>query len=186
MEDNSITPEYIKSLTSFTDEYLCKISDNLYKIKFLSFRVRDMDSGYTLFEVHDDEVEDNTEQDQNGETTDKNDTRSIRYHLGSEFLELKSLATSLKFSVGETPVKNLIMIERHYFKTTLVKSFEFKFDFCMPNTVNTWETIYSLPELDENIKKEMIDAPWETRSDSFYFVDNKLIMHHKAYYNYSD
>ena len=31
----------------------------------------------------------------------------------------------------------------------------------------------------------MIDQPWETKSDSFYFVGEKLIMHNKALYNYS-
>jgi len=30
----------------------------------------------------------------------------------------------------------------------------------------------------------MIDNPFETKSDSFYFVDNKLIMHNKADYAY--
>lgn len=30
----------------------------------------------------------------------------------------------------------------------------------------------------------MIAHPFETRSDSFYFVDNELIMHNKASYKY--
>jgi len=30
----------------------------------------------------------------------------------------------------------------------------------------------------------MINSPFETKSDSFYFVDNKLIMHNKAEYAY--
>ena len=56
----------------------------------------------------------------------------------------------------------------------------------MPNSINNWETIYTIPELPEELKEEMIQSPWETSSDSFYFVDNNIIMHHKAYYNYSD
>lgn len=32
--------------------------------------------------------------------------------------------------------------------------------------------------------QEMIDHPFETKSDSFYFVDGKLIMHNKADYAY--
>ena len=32
--------------------------------------------------------------------------------------------------------------------------------------------------------QEMVERPYETRSDSFYFVDNKLIMHNKAEYAY--
>lgn len=33
--------------------------------------------------------------------------------------------------------------------------------------------------------EEMIAAPFETCSDSFYFVDNKLVMHNKADYAYN-
>ena len=32
------------------------------------------------------------------------------------------------------------------------------------------------------IVNAMIDSPYETVSDSFYFVDGKLIMHNKASY----
>lgn len=31
----------------------------------------------------------------------------------------------------------------------------------------------------------MIENPWETKSDSFYFVDGVLVMHNKAEYNYA-
>lgn len=33
--------------------------------------------------------------------------------------------------------------------------------------------------------EEMIANPFETRSDSFYFVDDRLIMHNKADYAYN-
>lgn len=32
---------------------------------------------------------------------------------------------------------------------------------------------------------EMIKHPFETKSDSFYFVDDTLIMHNKADYSYN-
>lgn len=32
--------------------------------------------------------------------------------------------------------------------------------------------------------RDMIENPFETRSDSFYFVDNQLMMHNKADYAY--
>lgn len=32
---------------------------------------------------------------------------------------------------------------------------------------------------------EMIAAPFETCSDSFYFVENRLVMHNKADYAYN-
>ncbi len=31
----------------------------------------------------------------------------------------------------------------------------------------------------------MIDNPWLTKSDSFYFVNDELIMHNKAEYSYA-
>lgn len=46
------------------------------------------------------------------------------------------IGTTLKFRVGGKAVKNLKMIERHYFKNKLIKSYEFTFPFCMPNSTN--------------------------------------------------
>jgi hypothetical protein len=186
-----ITIEYIRSLDKFTERFLCNLKDNIYNIKFRQFSVRDLDSGYVLFDVNEEENNENNETNEkkeiNGELEeDINDaSRCMKYHLGPEFLDLRNIGTSLTFSVGDKPLKDLVMIERHYFKNKLIKSFEFKFDFCIPNSVNNWETIYNIPEIDEELKQEMIDGVWETKSDSFYFVNNKLIMHHKAEYNYS-
>jgi hypothetical protein len=183
------TPETVKSFNEFTDKFLCDIKDNIYNIKFLKFRVRDLDSGFVLFEVSDEENQNNENKEEtNGTHTEPENesSRVIKYHLGPDFLELRNIGTALTFSVGPLPVRNLLMVERHYFKGHLIKSFEFKFDFCIPNSTNTWETIYEIPEISEEIKEQMIEAPWETKSDSFYFVENKLIMHHKALYNYSE
>lgn len=77
------------------------------------------------------------------------------------------------------------MIERHYFRNRLIKSFDFAFGFCIPNSTNSWEAIYDVPPLDENLVQQMIDNPYETRSDSFYFVGVELIMHNKAAYAYT-
>lgn len=55
----------------------------------------------------------------------------------------------------------------------------------MPKTTNTLEMIYDMPEMSEEEKSAMIMAPWETKSDTFFFVDNRLIIHNRAEYNYS-
>jgi hypothetical protein len=39
--------------------------------------------------------------------------------------------------------------------------------------------------LSEEEKKAMIAAPYETKSDTFFFVDGKLIIHNRAAYNYA-
>ena len=62
--------------------------------------------------------------------------------------------------------------------------YEFTFPFCIPGSTNTWENIYEMPELSEAEKKEMIDSPMKTETDSFYFVGDKLVMHNKAFFSY--
>ena len=77
------------------------------------------------------------------------------------------------------------MIERHYFRDQLIKSVDKLFNFCIPGSTNKWDVLYDLPLLDDSLIEEMIQNPYETKSDSFYFVDNELIMHNKASYKYT-
>ena len=206
MSETEITPDVVRNYKEFTPKFLCGLDANIYNIQFKRFRIRDMESDFVLFDVGDDsdsnekkEEEDNAkkeaeekakkEAEEKAKKEEEEDiyksARMIRYHLGPDFLDLKNLGSSLTFSVGDKPVKDFLMIERHYFNDILIKSFEFKFDFCIPNSVNTWESIYTIPEIDPELKKKMIAEPWHTRSDSFYFVGNKLVMHNKAIYNYA-
>ena len=190
---DQITPEIVREYKEFTPKFLCPISANIYKIKFKRFKVRDLDTDFVLFDVSDDSPDsdndnNNNEEENNIEIEEEDilkSPRTIRYHLGPDFLDLKNLGSSLTFSVGNEPVKDFLIIERHYFNDLLIKSFEFKFDFCIPNSTNTWEYIYNIPDIDNDIKRQMIEQPWNTRSDSFYFVGDKLIIHNKALYNYS-
>lgn len=66
-----------------------------------------------------------------------------------------------------------------------MQSFEFKINFWIPGTENTWEMIYDVPEINEDLKNEMIDSPYDTKSDTFIFVDGKLIIHKRAIYDFS-
>ena len=205
---SEITPDVVRNYKEFTSKFLCGLDANIYNIQFKRFKIRDMESDFVLFDVGDNSDINNKEEEKDKDEAKKEEEekakkeleekirkeeeediykspRMIRYHLGPDFLDLKNLGSSLTFSVGDKPVKDFLMIERHYFNDKLIKSFEFKFDFCIPNSVNTWESIYTIPEIDPEVKKQMIDEPWHTRSDSFYFVGDKLIMHNKAIYNYS-
>lgn len=168
-----------------TEGYCCSLTANdQYKIEFESFRIRDMDSGVQLFEVA---------KDPNQPEIDlalipaemEDQVRCISYDFGDDFLDLKAIGTTLTFTVGPEPVENFRMIERHYFKNQLIKSFDFNFGFCIPNSTNTWEAIYDMPELEPGLKQEMIDCPWETKSDSFYYVGDAMILHNKANYAYT-
>jgi len=49
--------------------------------------------------------------------------------------------------VGNKAVSKFRMIERHFFRDKLLKSFDFEFGFCIPNSKNTCEHIYEFPTL---------------------------------------
>ncbi|KAI7795569.1 unc-119-lke protein b [Triplophysa rosa] len=116
---------------------------------------------------------------------DPNAGRFVRYQFTPAFLRLRQVGATVEFTVGDIPINNFRMIERHYFREQLLKSFDFEFGFCIPSSKNTCEHIYEFPPLSEDLIREMALHPYETQSDSFYFVDNKLVMHNKADYSYS-
>jgi len=57
---------------------------------------------------------------------------------------------SVEFTIGDKPVNKFRMIERHYFRDRLLKSFDFEFGFVMPHSKNTMEHIYELPSLSDD------------------------------------
>ena len=73
--------------------------------------------------------------------------RQKTYNFPREFFQYKFLSTFLKFKVGDLPVSKMTIIENHFFKDNKIASFEFTFPFCSPNSKNTWEYTYELPEI---------------------------------------
>ncbi len=156
-------------------------------LTFGSYVIKDYESGTPLVQITEEQQayahEMALTEERDGEAS--LETRTILYHFGPQFFDLKNLSLKLEFNVfGDEPVKDLLLIERFYFRDRLLSSFEFKFPFCMPKSKNECEFIYDLPKITEEEKQEMIESPWEARSDSFFFVGGKLIIHNKAAYNY--
>ncbi|KAL2094595.1 hypothetical protein ACEWY4_009314 [Coilia grayii] len=162
-------------------DYLCGPEDNVYNIDFTRFKIRDMETGTVLFEI----TKPPSSNKGDKRDVDPNAGRFVRYQFTPAFLRLRQVGATVEFTVGDLPINNFRMIERHYFREQLLKSFDFEFGFCIPSSKNTCEHIYEFPALSEEIMREMIHHPYETQSDSFYFVDNKLVMHNKADYSYS-
>ncbi|KAI2651077.1 hypothetical protein H4Q32_019087 [Labeo rohita] len=127
-----------------------------------------METGTVLFEITKPPA---TDKGGDKRDVDPNAGRFVRYQFTPAFLRLRQVGATVEFTVGDIPINNFRMIERHYFREQLLKSFDFEFGFCIPSSKNTL--------------REMILHPYETQSDSFYFVDNKLVMHNKADYSYS-
>ncbi|XP_040005906.1 protein unc-119 homolog B [Xiphias gladius] len=177
-----ITPEDVLGLQKITENYLCSPDENIYNIDFTRFKIRDMETGTVLFEIT---KPPSTDKAGEKRDIDPNAGRFVRYQFTPAFLRLRQVGATVEFTVGNMPIENFRMIERHYFREKLLKSFDFEFGFCMPSSKNTCEHIYEFPPLSEDIIREMILHPYETQSDSFYFVDNKLVMHNKADYSYN-
>jgi len=178
----SVKPEDVLALTAPTDGYLCKVSANKYGVDFVYFRVKDADSGEVLFEIRKPEPPPGAPV---WEPSDDDDSwRCIRYQFPKKFFAFKTVSTTLEFKFGGEPLPNFRMIERHYFRGQLIQSYDFAFGFCIPNSVNTWEAIYPMPNLSPALVKQMIENPNEVKSDSLYFVGDQLIMHNKAEYSY--
>lgn len=68
-------------------------------------------------------------------------------------MDLHFVSFRVEFTIGEKPVNSFRMVERHYFKDQVIKSFDFDFGFCMPSSLNTCEHIYDLPALSPELSK---------------------------------
>ena len=60
---------------------------------------------------------------------------------------------SVEFNVGHKAINSFRMIERHFFRDTLLKTFDFDFGFCIPDSTNTCEHIYDFPLLSPELCK---------------------------------
>ncbi|KAJ1638172.1 putative UNC119 [Pavlovales sp. CCMP2436] len=166
-----LSVEDVRKFTAPTDGYLCPLSANRYEIRFNSFKVRDYDKNTTLFEVTAPPYE-ASEQIIPDDLTAEEEVR--RGHI----------VYDMRVDGLTPPMQTFQMIERHYFRDHLIRSYDFDFGFCIPNSTNTWEAIYDIPALEEEIQRDMIANPYTATSDSFYFVNGDLVMHNKAEYSY--
>lgn len=73
--------------------------------------------------------------------------------MSRKLISLSFFLSRVEFTVGDKPINNFRMIERHYFRDQLLKSFDFEFGFCIPSSKNTCEHIYEFPQLSEDLSK---------------------------------
>lgn len=179
------TPDEVLRLKKPADGFLCPLSaNNEYGIEFLSFSIGDYDTKATIFEVAKDRPPPNGMELDFSAALGEDSFRKIKYTFSEDVLKLPLISTSLTFKVGEKPLPNFRMIERHYVGDKLVKSYDFTFGFCIPGSVNSWDAVYDVPPLDDIDIEAMVAKPYATESDSFYFVGDELVMHNKASYRY--
>lgn len=183
---SSVTPKDVLAYSAPTQGFLCPLSANTYNVEFYQFTIRDLETNKVLFDVGR-APEDIPDMSDVEELTEEEavESRTVRYRFPPSFLRRTAIGSKLVFGIrGDKPVPKFRMIERHYFRNVLIKSFDFEFGFCIPRSTNTWEAIYDMPRLNKEWEDAIIANPFETVSDSFYFVGEELIMHTKAYYAY--
>lgn len=107
VEESTVTPEDVLSLSKITDDYLCSANANVFEIDFTRFKIRDLESGAVLFEI----AKPPSEQFPDGlsiedtmlaaaedlsldDTADPNAGRYVRYQFTPAFLNLKTVGAT--------------------------------------------------------------------------------------------
>jgi hypothetical protein len=175
--ENLTTIETIKAMTKPTDDFLVALDDNIYGVRFKGFKIRDVDTGEIF---HDFQAEDIYQLDYFAD-------HELDYQFPHSVLKAKNIGSNLTLVVGDKLVKDLYLIERHYIDDQLVANYEFHFPLFMPNSENNIEFMYPVPKLSEASQKELANGhDIYAKSDTFVFVDKKLIIHRRANYIYSE
>lgn len=180
---SSPKPDAVLQYTGPTPGYCCALTDNVYGIEFESYEIRDTEQGTVIFQVAGSPPIDYSQIPPEYE----DQVRCASFDFGVAFLDIPGITTQLTFSVGDNELPNFRQIERHYFRDTLLSSFDFEMAprGCVPNSTKTVENHYERPVLDPEMKQQLIENPYETQSDTFYYVGDVMVMHRKTEYAYS-
>ncbi|KAM8916318.1 protein unc-119 homolog B-like isoform 3-T4 [Spinachia spinachia] len=158
-QSGHIAPGDVFGLRVATRGYLCKPQDNIYHIDFVRFKIRDLETDTVLFEIAKPPqtglrpASCVSEDNEGNAEADVSAGRFVRYQFTPAFLRLGTVGATVEFTVGNRPLNNFRMIERHYFRDHLLKSFDFDFGFCIPNSRNTCELLYEMPQLSESLEQ---------------------------------
>merc|ERR1719359_2349485 len=96
-----ITSDYVNELTEPATEYLCPLNANIYDFDFTSFKIRALsDHGEKLLVV----CEQPPGLPPPSQRNVDDSSRFIQYHFGPEFLNHKTIGTTLEFSGGSYEV----------------------------------------------------------------------------------
>ena len=170
-----ITIDAVLEMTEPTEEFIVNLEDNKPGIRFNGFRLRDMDTGEIYHQYYPSSMYE----------LDYFSDHVIAYNFGYKILKAKTIGTTLILCIGDATVHDLDLIERHYVEGELAANYHFKFPLFMPNSRNTIEFIYSVPTLSKKVE-ELINKGEDVyaKSDTFLFVEGKLMVHRRATYDY--
>ena len=176
---SDFTEEQALKMEKPLDKFLVKLEDNIYGVKFNGFRLRDANVKPPKI-YHEYYPKDEYELDYFAD-------HMLDYPFPNDILKgQKHLGTSLDIViVGDKPVKNLVLLERHYIEGKLAANFRFAFPIFMPKSKNNVEFIYNIPKLSDEIEEKLKKGEdVHGASDTCVFVEGKLIIHRRAKYTY--
>ena len=130
-----INPDYVKSLTKFTDNFLCELDDNKY-IKFSKISLRTISyRGENILlrlelNINSNNINDEVIKKSKDIKDIYKNPRMIRFHLKKDIID-NNLKLSIKYkNICKTGFV-LKMIEKHYFHNDLIFSLEQNLGFCV-------------------------------------------------------
>lgn len=172
---STITLDEVLKMQEPTKEFLVKLEDNKPGVRFKGFKLRNMETGEVYHEYYPADVYE----------LDYFADNELDYSFPNKILKAKTLGSTLQLVVGNQVVKNLVLVERHYIDGKLAANYHFKFPLFMPNSQNSIEFIYNLPKFTDDVAKRMDKGESITaKSDTFIFVEGKLVVHRRAKYIY--
>ena len=171
----AMTLENVLKMQSPTDHFLVKLEDNTPGVRFNGFKLRDCESGEVYHEYYPENVYE----------LDYFADHLLDYDFKYTILKTKTIGSTLQLVVGNQIVKKLTLVERHYIDNTLAANYQFTFPLFMPNSKNSIEFIYNVPKLSEEVQKRMDNGQdIHAKSDTFVFVEGKMVVHRRANYVY--
>ena len=175
--DKNLTLDQALKMEKPTEDFLLTLEDNTPGVRFNGFKLRDIETGEVIHEYY---PEDLYELDYFAD-------HILDYRFPNKLIQNeRHLGTSLNLCVGNQLVKDLVLLERHYIDGKLAASFNFKFPIFMPNSQNNIEFIYNIPKMTpEVLEKIQKGEDVNAKSDTFIFVEGKLVVHRRAKYVYT-
>lgn len=175
--EKAITIDEVMNMSKPSENFYVELSDNTLGVRFKGFKLRDVKTNEVFHSYQSDNIFE----------LDYFADNELDYVFPLSILKAKNLGSNITLVVGNNLVKSLTLIERHYIDDKLAANYKFEFPVFMPNSENNIEFMYPIPPLTKNTidrinNGDVINA----KSDTFIFVEGKLMVHRRANYTYTD
>ena len=174
--EKGITIDQVMNMKNPSDNFYVELKDNALGIRFKGFKLRDVQTNEIF---HSYQSEDIYELDYFADN-------ELDYVFPSSILKAKNLGSNITLVTGNNLVKSLTLIERHYIDNQLAANYKFEFPVFMPDSENNIEFMYPIPPLTKDTLDKINNGEdISAKSDTFIFVEGKLMVHRRANYSYS-